>query len=293
MTDRRALAANGRVAAVELEGLVEAGAFVAGAWARVAVPVADLCAAPGGARDRQLLLGARFRVLERRGGWAFGVAGADGYAGYLAEAALGPEVGVTHRVAVPATHLYPAPDLKRRERAWLPFGAALRVVSASGAFLETSGGDFVPAAHLRPLDAPLDDPVTVAELFLGVPYLWGGNSSAGIDCSGLVQVACHAAGIACPGDSDQQETALGTTLPPGTPPARGDLLFWPGHVAWVADGDTLIHANAHAMAVAFEPIEAAIARIAAQGEGGVTRHARLRDTREPGPGRPLDARVSP
>ena len=278
MTDRRALAANGRVAAAELEGEVAAEAFVAGVWASVAVPVADLCAAPGGARDRQLLLGARFRVLERRGGWAFGVAGADGYVGYLAEAALGPEVDVTHRVAVPATHLYPAPDLKRRERAWLPFGAALCVVSETGAFLETNAGDFVPRPHLRPLDAPVADPVAVAELFLGVPYLWGGNSSAGIDCSGLVQAGCHAAGITCPGDSDQQEAVLGVTLPPGTPPARGDLLFWKGHVAWVVDGETLIHANAHAMAVAFEPIEAAIARIAAQGEGGVTRHARLQRT---------------
>jgi cell wall-associated NlpC family hydrolase len=293
MSDRRTLAANARVAAAELEGHVDAAAFVAGEAASVAVPVADLCAAPGGARDRQLLLGARVRVLERCGGWAFGISEADGYVGYLAEDALGPEVAVTHRVAVPATHLYPAPDLKRRERAWLPFGAGLRVVSASGAFLETSAGDFVPAAHLRPLDAPFDDPVRVAEIFLGVPYLWGGNSSAGIDCSGLVQVACHAAGIACPGDSDQQEAALGTTLPPGTAHRRGDLLFWKGHVAWVADGETLIHANAHAMAVACEPIEAAIARIAAQGEGAVTRHARLRDTRRRGAGRPLDARASP
>ncbi|MEM1430063.1 MAG: NlpC/P60 family protein [Pseudomonadota bacterium] len=275
MSDRRETLANAFVAAAELEGSVEAPAYVDGTLQRVTEPVVDLCRAPGGARERQLLYGQRFRVLEVREGWAFGAAARDGYVGYIAAASLGEDVAATHRVALPATHLYPTPNLKAREAAWLSFGSELRVVSASGEFFETAEGLFVPKTHLRPLSAVFADPVTVAQLFFGVPYLWGGNSAAGIDCSGLLQAGCLAAGLPCPGDSDQQEAILGETLAPGVQPARGDLFFWSGHVGIAVDGETLIHANAGSMSVAYEPITAAISRIAAQGEGPVTRRARL------------------
>lgn len=275
MTDRRATLANARIAAAELEGTMDAPAYAEGAWKRVARPVADLCAAPGGARDRQLLYGQRFRVLEEHEGWAFGAAARDGYVGYVSAQALARDVEGTHRVAVLGSHLYPAPDLKRRERVWLSFGSELRVVSATGEFFETAEGLFVPKPHLRPLTATFADPVTVAQLFFGVPYLWGGNSATGIDCSGLIQAGCLAAGIACPGDSDQQEATLGETLDASVPPARGDLYFWKGHIAWAVDADTLIHANAHTMSVSYEGIDAAIARIEAQGEGPLTRRARV------------------
>jgi cell wall-associated NlpC family hydrolase len=132
----------------------------------------------------------------------------------------------------------------------------------------------VPKPHLRPISHPFRDPVTVAQLFFGTPYLWGGNSAFGIDCSGLVQAALLACGIACPGDSDLQ-AALGNTVPDDAPMLRGDLIFWKGHVAMVVDDQTLIHANAHHMAVAYEPIDAAIARIKAQGGGTVTGRRRL------------------
>ncbi len=276
MTDRRILLANAFVAAAELQGVVDAPAYAKGEMRRATRPVVDLCKAPGGARDRQLVYGERFRVLEVREGWAFGAAARDGFVGYIAAGDLGDDIEGTHRVSMPATHLYPAPDLKTRESRWLSFGSELRVVSASGAFFETAEGEFVPKSHLRPLNAEFADPVTVAQLFFGVPYLWGGNSAAGIDCSGLVQAACLAAGIPCPGDSDQQEALLGETLAPGIQPARGDLYFWDGHVALTVDGETLVHANAGTMSVAYEPIVGAIARIAEQGEGPVTRRARLR-----------------
>ncbi|MEM0936848.1 MAG: NlpC/P60 family protein [Pseudomonadota bacterium] len=275
MTDRRETLANASVAAAELEGSVAAPRYVSGHWARIAVPVTDLCAKPGGARDRQLLYGQRFRVLEEKEGWAFGAAAQDGYVGYVGTAALTGDEEGTHRVSVPATHLYPAPDLKRPERQWLSFGSVLRIVSATGDFFETSESLFVPKPHIRPLRAEFADPATVAQLFFGVPYLWGGNSARGIDCSGLIQAACHACGLACPGDSDQQEATLGETLAPGVPPQRGDLYFWKGHVGLMVDGETMIHANAHTMAVSYERIVAAISRIAAQGEGPVTRRARL------------------
>jgi cell wall-associated NlpC family hydrolase len=271
--DRRLTPANGRVAHAALRGRVAAERFVEGRAARLAVPLADLCAAAEGARDRQLLLGAAVTVLEERDGWAFVQAAADGYVGWLPAAALGEGPAPTHRVAAAATHLYPAPDLKRRERARLSLGAALAVTGAEGAFLETPQG-WVPAVHLRPLEAPEADPVAVAERLLGTPYLWGGNSRDGIDCSGLVQAALFACGRPCPGDSDLQEAGLGTTLPPGAELVRGDLVFWKGHVGWMADAATLLHANAHHMAVAAEPLAGAAARIAAAG-GGDWRARRL------------------
>ncbi|MHA6347452.1 C40 family peptidase [Roseivivax sp. CAU 1761] len=275
MSDRRLTPANGRVAAAHLRGRVAALAYRAGEPARLAAPLADLCRAPDGPRDRQVLKGAALTVYDRVGGWAFVQAGADGYVGYLREAALtAPGPAPTHRVAARATHLYPAPDFKTRERAALSLGAELAVTGRRGRFAETPEG-FVPEAHLAPLDRPETDPVAVAERLLGTPYLWGGNSAWGIDCSGLVQAALRACGRACPGDSDLQEAAgLGRRLDPGAVARRGDLLFWRGHVGWVAGDDLLLHANAHHMAVAFEPLAAACARIAAQGDGAVTAHLR-------------------
>lgn len=272
--DRRLTPANTRVAHVSLRGEVRAGRFVEGTPARIALPVVDLLRDPGGAQERQLLLGARVLVLERAEGHAFVQAERDGYVGYVAEAALGPDAEVTHRVAVPATHLYPAADLKRREVARLSCLSELRITGTSGQFSETAEGLFVPTVHLQPLAERAADPVAVAEGFLGTPYLWGGNSRDGIDCSGLVQVSLWACGLPCPGDSDLQAGSVGRALAEGEGLQRGDLLFWRGHVAMVVDGTRLIHANGHAMAVSYEGIEDAIARILAAGEGPVTARRR-------------------
>ncbi|TCP39032.1 C40 family peptidase [Rhodovulum marinum] len=276
MSDRRETPANGRVAALHLAGQVQAARFVQPVLHRVTRPLADLLRAPGGPRERQLVLGEGFEVLEVHEGHAFGWAARDGFVGYVAAGALCDAVPEpTHIVAVPASHAYSAPDLKRPEICGLSFGSRVRVVSASGAFFETAQGWFVPKPHLRPANAPFADPVTVAQMFFGAPYLWGGNAIWGIDCSGLVQAAWLAAGRACPGDSDQQERALGTALAPGTPPERGDLLFWKGHVAIVVDPGVMIHANGHTMSVAYERIDEGIARIAAAGDGPVTAHRRV------------------
>lgn len=274
--DRRETPANGRVAARHLAGRVAAERFVQPVLHRVTRPLTDLLRAPGGARDRQLVLGEGVEVLEVHDGHAFGWAVRDGYVGYVrAEALCEATAAPTHMVAVPATHAYTAPDLKRPEICGLSFGSRLCVVAQHGAFVETAEGWFVPEPHLRPPDAPFSDPVSVADLFLGAPYLWGGNSIWGIDCSGLVQAAFLACGHPCPGDSDQQARALGAALPAGSPPRRGDLLFWRGHVALVAGPGMLIHANARSMSVAREPLDEAIARIAAAGEGPVLAHRRV------------------
>jgi cell wall-associated NlpC family hydrolase len=274
--DRRLSPANGRVAAARLKGQVEAEAYVEGQAARVGVPVADLLSAPDGRRDRQLLYGELVTVYEERSGFAFVEARRDGYCGYVALTALGAPADATHIVSVPATHLYPAPDLKRAEVASLSFGARLRIVSGSGAFFETDLGLFIPKPHLRPANKPFTDPASVAQLFFGVPYLWGGNSIRGIDCSGLVQAACLACGIDCPGDSDLQCASLGVALPDEAPLARGDLVFWKGHVAMAVDPETFIHANAHAMAVSYEPVSVAVERIGAEGHPVVARRRQSR-----------------
>ncbi len=242
---------------------------------RVSVPVTDLLPTPNTGRTRQLVFGEGFEVTSEQDGFATGRAMRDGYPGLIRRDHLAEAEAPTHRVSVPASHSYGSPDFKNPDASALAFGSQLRIVSATGAFFETEGGRFVPKPHLRPLNLPFTDPVTVAQLHFGVPYLWGGNSIWGIDCSGLVQTAFLACGIDCPGDSGPQQSALGSELPDGTNPQRGDLLFWKGHVAMVIDPQTIIHANAHHMAVAYEPLSDALRRIEAQGDGPLLAHKRL------------------
>lgn len=275
--DRRLTPANSRAALESLRGKVEAARFTAGEPAQVILPLVDLLDAPGGTRDRQLLLGEGFTVIDRHDGFAFGQATRDGYCGYLPESALGPAEQATHWVSVPASHLYPEPRTQAREIGALSLGARLTVTDASvgtgGKFAQTTRG-FVPANHLRPLGEWHKDPVAVAQTFLGTPYLWGGNSRAGLDCSGLVQASLLACGIACPGDSDLQQS-LGKPIADRAPLKRGDLLFWKGHVAMAMNADFMIHATGAFMAVVAENTKAAIARIKAAGDGPIIARRRL------------------
>ncbi len=270
--DRRITPWNGRVAALSLQGKVAAERFVAGTPARVTVPVEDLRPEPGTMRDRQVLFGTAVTVYDRREGWSFVQSARDGYVGWLRTGAIAVPRAASHRVAVPATHVYAAEDIKSADLLHLSFGCEVSVTAEGRRFWETPEG-FIPKAHLRPIDRPFADPVTVAQLFFGVPYLWGGNSVLGIDCSGLVQAAHLACSIACPGDSDMQRRDLGEEAKGD--PQRGDLMFWKGHVALVVDPATILHANAHHMAVAYEGLAAAVARIEAQGDGGVIARRRL------------------
>lgn len=269
--DRRLTPATPRIAHVSLKGKVDVPVYTEGTVMRLARPLTDLLRAPGGARERQLLLGAAFVVIDRSEGHAFGFAKSDGYCGWLPDEVLSRGPQPTHRVCTPGTHLYPEPRVQAAEICALPMGAQVVITAQHGKWAETTQG-FVPDCHLLPLNRHLADPVSVAESLLGSPYLWGGNSRAGVDCSGLVQLAFSACGIDLPADSDLQVDA-GMPVDPEEPLRRGDLLFWKGHVAIVVDETRLIHANGYSMSVAYEGIGPCIDRILAQ-EGRPVTHRR-------------------
>lgn len=262
MSDPRLTPFSGRVALDILRPMLDAPQFTTGTPMRAITALADLLRHPDGPRDRQVLRGTALTLIDKNGEYCFVQLAADGYCGWVQGAALTPDHGVTHRVCTRATHLYSRPDLKSAERGSLSLNAQVLVTDHDGQFLRAHCGGWIPAQHLCALDHPAVDPVSVAELLLGTPYLWGGNSSAGIDCSGLVQVARQACGHPCPADSDLQAKAVGPKLGAGAAPDRGDLLFWRGHVAFIADPDTILHANAHTMSVAYEDRNSAMSRIA-------------------------------
>jgi cell wall-associated NlpC family hydrolase len=255
------------LAAKHLEGTVSAQRYVEGTLREVVEPQAPLRRAPlpDASLFTEALMGERFNVYETTDeGWAWGQLAGDHYVGWMPANALSlPGPAPTHRVSALRTFLFPGPDIKLPPLAALPFGARLALVRQEGPFAVAAAG-CVPAQHVQPIDVAEPDFVAVAERFVGVPYLWGGKTSLGIDCSGLVQVALTACGISCPRDSDMQERALGTPVAADRDLSdlhRGDLVFWEGHVAIVRDPDTLLHANAHHMAVAVEPLAAALDRI--------------------------------
>jgi cell wall-associated NlpC family hydrolase len=274
--DPRITPARPDLAAMHLAGKVAAARFVEGRAYEVVEPQAPVRRAPSpeAPLDTEALKGEPVIIYDmNEEGWAWGQLETDGYVGFMPASALRePGRAPSHKVIALRTLVFPGPSIMLPPLESLSFGCRLAIARTEGPLAVTASGGYVPVRHLASMEATETDFVAVAERFLGTPYLWGGKTNLGLDCSGLVQIALTACGIACPRDSDMQEKALGEPLAPATPISklrRGDLIFWQGHVAIVRDEAMLLHANAFHMAVAIEPIAEAIARIRAAG-GDIT-----------------------
>jgi cell wall-associated NlpC family hydrolase len=269
MDDPRLTPARPDLAAKYLEGKVKAARFVAGEEFEIAEALAPLRNAPSSDAElaTQALRGERVTIYDRNGeGFAWGQLNSDGYVGWLPDRALAkPGAAPTHKIMALRTFAFAGPSIKLPPVDTLLMGTMITVTREDGAFAVTREGLYLPRQHVGRLDEMAADFVAVAERFVGTPYLWGGKSSLGIDCSGLVQVSLNAAGTGCPRDSDMQRDGLGRALDPAESKQlqRGDLIFWNGHVAIVRDADTIVHANAHHMATVVENTRDAIARIEA------------------------------
>lgn len=283
--DPRTTPARPDLAAAYLTGKVDARQFVEGRPMHLSVELADLRAKPSreASVDTQVLFGEPITLYEARDGWAWVQLEIDRYVGYLPTTTLAEGfIEPTHVVRVNRSFIYARPDIKAPTGTGLSLCASVHVEGMEGNFARLADGGrvigYVIAQHLMRRDETVEDFVAVAEALTGAPYLWGGKTLLGIDCSGLVQVALARAGIASPRDTDLQQRALGTPLPIETAEQglrRGDLVFWKGHVGVMRDEKMLLHANAHHMLVASEPLAEARARILAKGAGDITALKRL------------------
>jgi cell wall-associated NlpC family hydrolase len=267
------------LAAESLRGRVEAPRYVSPRAQRVVTGIAPLRRTPAASAslETQALFGEAVDVYDERDGWAWAQLSRDGYVGYLPIEALGPAETPTHRVTALRSHVYAEASIKTPPVLALSLGSLLSVESADERFVRLAGGGFVISSHVAPVGFAESDFVAVAERFLHAPYLWGGRTSEGVDCSGLVQGALAAAGVAAPRDTDMQEKAMGAPLPIGSRDLRrGDLVFWKGHIGVMSDAVHLLHANGHAMMVTREPLAEADRRTQQKGGGEVTSIRRLK-----------------
>lgn len=285
--DPRRNAFRSDLAAKALEGVVKAERYVAGEPAFVVRASVPLRKSPDPALgfETEALFGEGLTIFEEAGGWAWVQLARDGYVGYVpADSMKRGTRNPSHRIQTLGTFLFSAPDIKSPPLAHLAMNALLSARPFDDRFLEAEGGGFVYARHAAPLDRYARDFVEIAERFVGTPYLWGGRTRIGLDCSGLVQTSLQAAGVTAPRDTDMQQAEVGEMI--AIPRdfeglVRGDLVFWRGHVGIMLDSILMVHANAHHMLVAVEPLPEAAQRIAKVG-GPITAIKRLKTYRRSG-----------
>jgi cell wall-associated NlpC family hydrolase len=279
--DRRITPFRADLADERLRGQVEAERFTTGTVKRVIASFAPLHRHPSREApvDTQAIFGESVTVYDEHEGWTWVQLHDDGYVGYLPSDALGePGLEPTHKVGAIRTFIYPGPNLKLPYESYLTLNSKVAVTGIQGEYARLATGGWVFAAHLTGLEAREADYVSVAERLLHTPYLWGGKTSLGIDCSGLAQTALTAAGIKAPRDSDMQERHLGSPVdlrPDLSGLQRGDLVFWKGHVGLMMDGTRLIHATGYTMTVMIEPLAVAEERIRTKSYGPITSITRL------------------
>jgi NlpC/P60 family/Bacterial dipeptidyl-peptidase Sh3 domain len=259
MADKRITPARADLAAAHLKGVVDAPRYAQGTRRSVWVGRIPLRVRPSdeAAQDSELLFGEGFTVYDRAKGWCWGQADSDGYVGYVEEGALTEPFRTEARVTALMAPAFIGPDLKRAVQDTLPMNAGVNVLGRIDDYVEIESGLFLHQRHLAPLET--DDFVAVAQRFLGVAYVWGGKTYAGLDCSGLIQTALAAVGKSAPRDTDMMEKQLGTVVEKAE--RRGDLVFWKGHMGVMLDAKRLLHANAFHMQVFEEPLDQAVSRI--------------------------------
>ena len=266
--------ANETVACSTLKGKIKHANFVQAKNYQVNVPFVDLLGSPDGKRNRQLIYGSKVKYFSAAKGWAFIQNIYDNYVGYVPESTIASETQKTHIVTAPLAHVFMEPNVKSKNIEILPLAARVSGEVIGNGFLETELG-WISVSQLKRKTELSKDPVEVSKLLQNAPYLWGGNTTLGIDCSGLIQISLLLCGIDCPGDSDQQMNTLGQNIDIGSPRKKGDIIFWKGHVAWALNERQILHANAYHMATVIEEANEAIERIKKQDNNSVIAHKRL------------------
>jgi hypothetical protein len=240
---------------------------------RILSPVADTREVPDasalrGKFESQLVFGEDFLVEEESGDWCRGTCSHDGYAGWIEAKHLGDSLPPsTHIVTATRTHVYRDASIKSPLLTTLSFGSRVSSNLSDEKFLCLEGGGWIYAQHLSPISSVEPDYVATALKFIETPYLWGGRSAFGIDCSGLVQVAFARASIKTARDTEEQFATIGT---PVATPVRGDIIFFKGHVGIMTDEKDILHANAFHMKVTIEPLNTVANR-----SGGILAMKRL------------------
>ena len=266
--------ANETVACSTLKGKIKHANFVEAKNYQVNVPFVDLLGSPDGKRNRQLIYGSKVKYFSAAKGWAFIQNTYDNYVGYVPESTIASETQKTHIVTAPLAHVFMEPNIKSKNIEILPLAARVSGEVIENGFLETELG-WISVSQLKRKTELSKDPVEVSKLLQNAPYLWGGNTTLGIDCSGLIQISLLLCGIDCPGDSDQQMNTLGQNIDIGSPRKKGDIIFWKGHLAWALNERQILHANAYHMATVIEEANEAIERIKKQDNNSVIAHKRL------------------